>query len=29
VVYHDSWCNFNKGKECDCQPEIKIRLREK
>lgn len=27
VVYHDSWCRFHKGKECNCKPEIKIAVR--
>lgn len=23
-VAHDSWCKINKGKECNCHPEISV-----
>jgi len=23
-VAHDRWCNFNKGEECNCHPEISV-----
>jgi len=24
-VYHDAWCAINRGRHCNCNPEIKIR----
>ncbi len=21
-IYHDDWCQFNKGQECNCDPDI-------
>ena len=21
-IYHDQWCGHNKGRDCDCDPEI-------
>jgi hypothetical protein len=23
-VYHEDWCGIFKGKECNCEPEIKL-----
>ena len=24
-IYHDDWCKVNRGKYCNCNPEIKVR----
>ena len=28
-VAHDDWCNFYKGKECSCTPDINITIDDK
>jgi hypothetical protein len=24
-IYHDHWCGINKGRYCNCNPDIKVR----
>ena len=24
-IYHDSWCRFNQGGNCNCDPDIVVR----
>ena len=26
-VYHDDWCDHYKGKPCNCEPDIDIKIR--
>jgi hypothetical protein len=25
-VYHDTWCSIYKGKRCNCDPDVKLKV---